>query len=359
MSTRVLVVIASTRPGRLGPAVGDWFVRATAGVGVDPDVADLAEVNLPFLDEPEHPSTGIYQHDHTRAWSRRVADADAFVFVTSEYNFAMPATLKNAFDYLHTEWAWKPCLFIGYGNTSAGTRGVQMARGVATSLRMLSIGGDIFLRIADGMRDGAVVDSGRLNARAGEALRQLCRVADVLRPLYRDVAEIAPAVPADVAEIAPAVPVDAAEIVPALPADAAELLVLQRCCWVDEAIANSRLDLPALLESEAEVRASLRIWSTWCVRSGGRLVGSVRARRDGDSWEIGRLMVAPDHRRTGLGRRLLAFAEAQAPDGVGVATLFTGERSDRNILLYQKSGYALTGESAPAGAVRLTKSLAA
>jgi NAD(P)H-dependent FMN reductase/GNAT superfamily N-acetyltransferase len=322
--------------------VSDWFVRAT-DLGVDLDVADLAEVNLPFLDEPEHPSTGIYQHEHTRAWSRRVADADAFVFVTSEYNFAMPATLKNAFDYLHAEWAWKPCLFVGYGNTSAGTRGVQMARGVATSLRMLSIGGDIFLRIADDMRDDAVVDSERLNGRAGAALRELCRVADVLRPLYR----------------APVSPTDVAEIAPVLPADVAELLVLQRCCWVDEAVANARLDLPALLESEVELRESLRTWSTWCVRSGGRLVGSVRARRDGDIWEIGRLMVAPDHRRTGLGRRLLAFAEAQAPDGVAVATLFTGERSDRNILLYQKSGYTLTGEPAPTGAVRLTKPLAA
>lgn len=340
MSKKILVVIASTRPGRLGPAVGDWFVRAAAAaaadLGADLDVADLAEVNLPFLDEPEHPSTGIYLHEHTRAWSRRVAAADALVFVTSEYNFAMPATLKNAFDYLHAEWAWKPCLFVGYGNTSAGTRGVQMARGVATSLRMLSIGGDIFLRIAESMRDGVVIDSEQLNARAGEALRQLCRVADVLRPLYRD----------------------GIEITRAAPADAAELLVLQRCCWVDEAIANDRLDLPALLESEAEVRSDLRTWSTWCVRSGGRLVGSVRARLDADTWEIGRLMVAPDHRRTGLGRRLLGFAEAQAPDGATVATLFTGERSDRNIALYQKSGYVLTDDPAPAGAVRLSKPLA-
>ena len=146
---------------------------------------------------------------------------------------------------------------------------------------------------------------------------------------------------------------------PAVLGDAAELLVLQRCCWVDEAIANSRLDLPALVESEAEVVAGLRTWSTWCVRSAGRLVGSVRARREGDSWEIGRLMVAPDHRHTGLGRRLLAFAEAQAPYGVTAAGLFTGEHSDRNIQLYQKAGYTLSTESAPAGAVRLTKPLAA
>lgn len=208
-----------------------------------------------------------------------MAAADALVFVTSEYNFAMPATLKNAFDYLSAEWAWKPCLFIGYGNTSAGTRGVQMARGVATSLRMLSIGGDIFLRIADDLSDGEVIETERLAARAKDALTELTRVADVLRPLYR----------ADL------------EIVPAVPDDVPELLVLQRCCWVDEAIANETLDLPALVESEDDVRAALRTWTTWCVRSGGRLVGSVRAKRDGDTWNIGRLMVAPDQRHSGLG----------------------------------------------------------
>jgi NAD(P)H-dependent FMN reductase len=340
MSKTILLVIASTRPGRLGPAVAQWFTAATAEVaaelGVRLDVADLAEVGLPFLDEPEHASSGNYLHEHTRAWSRRVDAADAVVFVTSEYNYAMPATLKNAFDYLYAEWAWKPCLFIGYGNTSAGTRGVQMARGVAASLRMLPIGSDIFLRIADDLQDGVVINSERLAARARDALRQLSRVAGVLRPLYRE----------------------DEEIVPAVLGDAAELLVLQRCCWVDEAIANSRLDLPALVESETEVVAGLRSWSTWCVRSAGRLVGSVRARREGDSWEIGRLMVAPDHRHRGLGRRLLAFAEAQAPHGVTAAALFTGEHSDRNIQLYQKAGYALSTEPAPTGAVRLTKPLA-
>jgi NAD(P)H-dependent FMN reductase/GNAT superfamily N-acetyltransferase len=318
MSKKVLVVVASTRPGRLGPAVASWFVGATTGtaidLGVEVDVADLAEVGLPFLDEPEHPATGIYQHEHT---------------------FAMPATLKNAFDYLSAEWAWKPCLFIGYGNTSAGTRGVQMARGVATSLRMLSIGGDIFLRIADDLSDGAVIETERLAARAKDALTELTRVADVLRPLYR----------ADL------------EIVPAVPGDVPELLVLQRCCWVDEAIANETLDIPALVESEDEVRAALRTWTTWCVRSGGRLVGSVRAKRDGDTWNIGRLMVAPDQRHSGLGRRLLAFAESQAPAGVTEATLFTGARSERNQALYQKAGYSLFTENAPAGAVGLRKPL--
>ncbi len=317
--------------------MADWFVRATAGAAgarsVEVEIADLAEVGLPFLDEPEHPSTGIYLHEHTKAWSRLVGSADALVFVTSEYNYSMPATLKNAFDYLSVEWAWKPCLFIGYGNTSAGTRGVQMARSVAASLRMLSIGGDIFLRIADAFSDGKVIETERLAARAQEALSELDHVADVLRPLYRT----------------------AEEIVPAATTDAAELLVLQRCCWVDEALANETLDLPALHESEHEVRDALRDWATWVVRLDGRLVGSVRAKRDGDHWHIGRLMVAPDQRHSGLGRRLLAYAESQAPAGVSAITLFTGERSERNIAFYQKAGYALSSEEAPVGAVGLSK----
>ncbi|MEU4192858.1 GNAT family N-acetyltransferase [Kribbella sp. NPDC026611] len=334
MSKKILVVIASTRPGRLGPAIGDWFVRAAAGEDVELEVADLAEVNLPFLDEPEHPSTGVYQHEHSRAWSRQVAAADAFVFVTSEYNFSMPATLKNAFDYLDSEWAWKPCVFVGYGNTSAGTRGVQMARSVAASLRMLSTGNDIFLRIPDAIRDGAVVESDALDERVRDAVRELVQVADVLRPLYR-----------------------AESIVAATADDVDELVVLQRCSWVDEAIANERLDLPALTETADQVRAGLTEWSTWIIRSRGRLVGSVRARRDGEAWEIGRLMVAPDQRGTGLGRRLLEYAESQTPAGVPTAALFTGERSERNIRFYEKAGFVLSDDPAPAGAVRLTKEL--
>ena len=115
----------STRPGRLAPAVADCRrgdrLEAT-GSGATVEVADLADLGLPLLDEPEHPASGAYAHEHTRSWSRRVAAADAFVVVTPEYNYGMPAALKNAFDFLYHEWAWKPVGFVSYGNTSAGTR---------------------------------------------------------------------------------------------------------------------------------------------------------------------------------------------------------------------------------------------
>ena len=341
MSTKILVVIASTRPGRIGPAVADWFLRAaepaTVELGLTVEVTDLAEVGLPFLDEPEHPSTGIYHHEHTRSWSRQIDAADALVFVTPEYNFAMPATLKNAFDYLSREWAWKPCLFVGYGNTSAGSRAVQMARGVAASLRMLSIGGDVYLRLAEDVADGKVIDSDGRTAHAQRALKQLARAAEVMRPLRSD----------------------DRQIVPAAPQDVAELLVLQRACWVDEAVVNQTLDLPALHESAIEIEAALDVWSTWVIRSDGRLIASVRAMRDGDNWLIGRLMVAPDQRHKGLGQRLLAYAESQASEGVTVAKVFTGALSAGNQAMYQRAGYELTADQAPVGAVSLCKPLPA
>ena len=348
---RVLVIVASTRPGRLGPAIADWFLQAAlpaatvAGVAID--VADLAEVGLPLLDEPDHPASGSYAHEHTRAWSSRVAAADAFVVVTSEYNFGMPAALKNAFDFLYHEWAWKPVGFVSYGNTSAGTRSVQMAKQVVTALRMLPIGATVALRIADSTHDGQVIRSAGLDEAARGVLRELARVASAMRPLHART-------DADVSSVAG--PVPGLRLATAAPDDLAELLVLQRCCWVSEAIVNDTLDLPPLRETLDDLRASMSAWQQWCVRRHGRLVAAVRGRADERAWLIGRLMVAPDQAGQGLGSWLLAHVEQQAPEETTHYELFTGHRSVRNIKLYERAGYARSRvDSTPDGIVHLTK----
>jgi NAD(P)H-dependent FMN reductase len=134
------IVIASTRPGRAGASIADWFdARARAHDAFDVELIDLAELALPFMDEPYHPRLGRYQHDHTKAWSARVDAADAFVFVTPEYNYGFTAPLKNAIDYLHVEWQHKPVGFVSYGGIAAGTRAVQMLKQVVTTLRMLPV----------------------------------------------------------------------------------------------------------------------------------------------------------------------------------------------------------------------------
>jgi NAD(P)H-dependent FMN reductase len=134
------VVIASTRPGRVGLPVGEWFAaRARAHAGFEVEVIDLADLNLPFVDEPNHPRLHRYMHEHTKAWSARVDAADAFAFVTPEYNHGFSAPLKNAIDFLHDEWKYKPVGFVSYGGIAAGTRAMQMLKPVLAGLRMTPV----------------------------------------------------------------------------------------------------------------------------------------------------------------------------------------------------------------------------
>lgn len=138
----------------------------------------------------------------------------------------------------------------------------------------------------------------------------------------------------------------------AVRADAAEILTLQLACWVREAIANDDLSIPPLHEDLETVTASLADWDTSVVRVAGRLVGSVRGRLDGDVWDIGRLMVAPDLRGRGLGRLLLEHVQAAAPAGAATYRLFTGKDSADNLRMYKKAGFrvreVLDGRSGPA-----------
>jgi NAD(P)H-dependent FMN reductase len=134
------VLIASTRPGRAGLPVGTWFVEhATAHGKFTVETVDLAEVNLPLMDEPNHPRLRQYVNAHTHAWSASVARADAFVFVMPEYNYSFTAPLKNALDYLHAEWQYKPVGFVSYGGISGGLRAVQGIKQVVTTLNMMPL----------------------------------------------------------------------------------------------------------------------------------------------------------------------------------------------------------------------------
>ena len=134
------IIIASTRPGRVGLPVAQWFEQAAiAHGGFDVELVDLAEVNLPFFDEPSHPRMRKYTHQHTKDWSAIIERGDAFVFVTPEYNYAFNAVLKNAIDFLHQEWLHKPVGFVSYGGVAAGTRAVQMLKQVVTTLKMVPV----------------------------------------------------------------------------------------------------------------------------------------------------------------------------------------------------------------------------
>ncbi|SIR86724.1 bifunctional NAD(P)H-dependent oxidoreductase/GNAT family N-acetyltransferase [Micromonospora avicenniae] len=347
---RVLTLVCSTRPGALGPVVGQWLLETVtpraAELGVELVPVALSDLNLPFLDEEEHPSSGVYQHEHTRRWSAVADSADGFIAITPEYNYGMPATLKNALDYLSREWAWKPIGFVSYGNTSAGTRSVQHAKQVVTTLRLVPVGATVAIRIGDALQNGRLrPDAARDRAGVG-LLDELVRVAHALRPMReraRPGAFYGP-LPGSYARRL-------------TPDDAPQVTVLQRCCWVDEALVNGTMAIPALHESPDQVHEWLATWHTTGIWLDGRLLGMVRTRRSGTDWHVGRLAVVPDLRGQGLGRWLLRTAEAAADSDCRRIVLVTGTKSLRNIDLYRSEGYQSAAVASSDGTTCLTKDL--
>jgi len=137
---KLMIIIASTRPGRVGLPVGQWFnSRAEELGGFDIDLVDLAELGLPFMDEPNHPRLHQYTKAHTKAWSARVEATEAFVFVMPEYNYGFTAPLKNAIDFLSQEWQYKPVGFVTYGGIAAGTRALQLLKPVLSALKLVAV----------------------------------------------------------------------------------------------------------------------------------------------------------------------------------------------------------------------------
>jgi NAD(P)H-dependent FMN reductase len=182
----LLVIIGSTRPGRVGSAVADWIIeRARARSDFDVRVADLAEQNLPMFDEPDHPRLGNYVHQHTKDWSAVVAPADAYVFVIPEYNHGFNAATKNALDYLNREWRDKPAGIVSYGGVAAGTRATQMLKQVLASLRITPMMDAVNIPFVRERLDenGRLKPSEEMEAAATVMLDELARWAQALRPL--------------------------------------------------------------------------------------------------------------------------------------------------------------------------------
>lgn len=109
------IIVSSTRPNRIGPAVTQWVSEQADPAQWEVKVLDLAAIDLPFMDEEDMPRNGNYAKQHTRAWASEVFESDAIVVVTPQYNRSFPAPIKNAIDYLYAEWHAKPIAIVGYG----------------------------------------------------------------------------------------------------------------------------------------------------------------------------------------------------------------------------------------------------
>jgi len=168
---RLFVIVCSTRPNRIGMPIANWFCeRAKAHGAFEIEMVDLKALNLPPMDEPEHPMKRQYQHAHTKAWSEQVSTADAFVFVTPEYNFSAPPALLNAMNFLYHEWAFKPVGFVSYGGVSGGLRSVQVIKASVTALKMMPLPEAVTLPFAAKLFENGVFQPPDVQAAAAAKL---------------------------------------------------------------------------------------------------------------------------------------------------------------------------------------------
>jgi NAD(P)H-dependent FMN reductase len=183
---RLSIIIGSTRPGRAGPVYAEWLEAfARQHGGFDPVITDIAAFDLPVLDEPHHPRLGKYEQEHTRAWSNAIDAADAFVFVTPEYNYFAAPAIVNAVDYLSREWNYKPAAFFSYGGVSGGMRAVQALKPLLTTVKVMPIPEAVALPMHLNSRDekGAFQPNEHVLSGTGTMLDELMRWSVALKPL--------------------------------------------------------------------------------------------------------------------------------------------------------------------------------
>ena len=168
---RIGIVLGSTRKGRFAERPAEWLLRiAEKREGIACEVVDLRDYPLPFFDEPISPFRAPSKNEVALRWGQKVAMLDAFVFVTGEYNHSIPASLKNALDYLYAEWNRKAAAFVSYGN-AGGARGVEQLRLMLVELQVAP------LRSAGHIPGGAYIDMVR-NGKTFADFPQLAPMAE-------------------------------------------------------------------------------------------------------------------------------------------------------------------------------------
>jgi NAD(P)H-dependent FMN reductase len=195
MTLKLAIIIGSVRPGRVGPYVAEWFADvAREHGGFEVELVDLVDVALPLLDEPHHPSKQHYENEHTKRWSAIIDGADAFVFVTPEYDYFAPASLVNAVQYLAKEWKYKVAGVVSYGGISGGLRSTQTVRTLLSNLDVHAVMHSVSIQfVSRQIQDGVFTPPDHAPGSAALLLNELEKWAAALQPLHSPDPDDAPA----------------------------------------------------------------------------------------------------------------------------------------------------------------------
>ncbi|ABR48146.1 NADPH-dependent FMN reductase [Alkaliphilus metalliredigens QYMF] len=145
--TKIGIILGSTRPGRNGEAVAKWVLeQSKKRTDAEFEIVDIADYNLPLLDEAYPAMMQQYSKDHTKKWSEKIKEFDGYIVVTPEYNHSTSGALKNAIDYLNVEWGDKAAGFVSYGS-AGGSRAVEHLRQIFAELKVATVRAQIMFSL--------------------------------------------------------------------------------------------------------------------------------------------------------------------------------------------------------------------
>ena len=135
---KIKIILGSTREGRFGDKAAQWILEAAKKKeGVDVELLDLRDYPMPFFNQAVSPSAikEPYADETVARWTKKIAEADAYIFAATEYSHGYSAVLKNALDWVYREWNNKPVGFVAWGGVG-GARSVEQLRLVSVELQM-------------------------------------------------------------------------------------------------------------------------------------------------------------------------------------------------------------------------------
>lgn len=135
----IYIIVGSVREGRTAIKVANWVLQATTELAlkdIQTEIIDLKEWDLPLFAGAHPPASGIYDQPKQQQWADKIAQAQAFILISPEYNHGYSPALKNALDYLGKEWQGKSAAYVGYGATN-GSRSIDQIRQVGTQLGLI------------------------------------------------------------------------------------------------------------------------------------------------------------------------------------------------------------------------------
>jgi NAD(P)H-dependent FMN reductase len=136
---KIAIITGASRPGSVNRSVAEWVLAQVAGrLDADVELVDIADFDLPLLDEAYPAAYQNYQNPATKAWSAKVSEFDGFIFVVHEYNHTAGPVLTNALSFLNVEFNNKAAGFVSYGS-AGGARAVEHLREILSELQVAHV----------------------------------------------------------------------------------------------------------------------------------------------------------------------------------------------------------------------------